>query len=146
MNDRGTSVVEMAIVLPFLLMVVFGLIDVGRAVYTHLAIEEAAQEGSMFASYHGGDMGDSWTQVVDAVVLSTDSVVIDVSDVTVECLAKDLAEQLTEFPTATVTIRHSLPVLTPVVSAWFPGGISLEASASGTVFTEICFPTPPPVP
>lgn len=44
--DRGAAAVEAALVLPLLLMIVFGIIDIGRMVNAQLRVTEAAREGA----------------------------------------------------------------------------------------------------
>ncbi len=142
MNDRGASAVEMALLMPIMLLMVLGLVDFGRAVLGHIAIEEAAQEGAMFASYHGTDAGDTANDIVDAVRLSTGSITIASGDVTVACSGKAGGAQLAAYPTVSVTVSTSIMPITPLVSGWLPGGIPLVAEASGTVFTKACLATP----
>lgn len=43
--DRGAAAVEMAIVLPLLLLVLFGLVDFGRAFNAQMQLTQAAREG-----------------------------------------------------------------------------------------------------
>lgn len=43
--DRGAAAVEMALVLPLLLLVLFGLIDFGRAFNAQMQLTQAAREG-----------------------------------------------------------------------------------------------------
>jgi Flp pilus assembly protein TadG len=54
---RGQSLVEFALVLPIFLLMLFGLIDVGRFVYLNTTLSQAAREGarlgSVEASYRG---------------------------------------------------------------------------------------------
>ncbi len=46
----GQSLVEFALVFPIFLLLLFGLIDIGRFVYTANALNEAAREGARFGS------------------------------------------------------------------------------------------------
>jgi len=47
---RGQSLVEFALILPIFLVVLFGLIDLGRAVYMNSTLSQAAREGARLAS------------------------------------------------------------------------------------------------
>ncbi|HUC59221.1 MAG TPA: TadE family protein [Streptosporangiaceae bacterium] len=44
--DRGAAAVEFALLLPVLLLLVFGLIDFGRALNAQITITQAAREGA----------------------------------------------------------------------------------------------------
>lgn len=44
----GQSLVEIAISFPLLLIIVSGLIDIGRIYYVYLALEDAAAEGALY--------------------------------------------------------------------------------------------------
>lgn len=44
-GDRGAAAVEFALVLPLLLLIVFGIVDFGRAWNMQLALTQAAREG-----------------------------------------------------------------------------------------------------
>lgn len=52
---RGQSMVEFAFTLVIILVLLVGLIDLGRAIFTYLALRDAAQEGASFASYNPTD-------------------------------------------------------------------------------------------
>jgi Flp pilus assembly pilin Flp len=45
-SDRGAAAVEFALLLPLLLLIVFGIIDFGRALNTQITLTQAAREGA----------------------------------------------------------------------------------------------------
>lgn len=49
LRERGAVAVEMAIVLPLLLLVLGGIIDFGRAYFTQIVLANAAREGARAA-------------------------------------------------------------------------------------------------
>jgi hypothetical protein len=51
---RGQSVVELALVLPMFLALLFGMIDIGRIIWASDAVTNAAREGARYAIVHGG--------------------------------------------------------------------------------------------
>jgi Flp pilus assembly protein TadG len=56
-DQRGQALVEFALVVPVFLLAVFGLIDVGRLVYTNSALSQAAREGARLAATEVGSIG-----------------------------------------------------------------------------------------
>ncbi len=64
---RGQGLVEFALVLPLLVLIIFGVLDLGRAFYSLIAITNAAREGARYGAYHADDMAVGWTGVVAAV-------------------------------------------------------------------------------
>ncbi|WP_102027450.1 TadE/TadG family type IV pilus assembly protein [Salirhabdus sp. Marseille-P4669] len=53
-SERGQAIVELALALPILLLLVFGMIDFGRIFHTYLTLEHASREAARVASV-GGD-------------------------------------------------------------------------------------------
>ncbi len=58
-NGRGQSLVEFALVLPLFLLLVFGLIDMGRFVYLNSTLSQAAREATRVASVEASWVGKS---------------------------------------------------------------------------------------
>ncbi len=54
-RERGQSLIEFAFSLVFLLVLVAGIVDGGRALFTYLAMRDAAQEGASYASVNPSD-------------------------------------------------------------------------------------------
>jgi hypothetical protein len=127
-SERGVAVLEAAIVLPLLVVLVFGIVDVGRLIYTKMTLHDAAQEGSIYGSYNPGTATDVQDRVVDSMTnleLATDDVVIACPPST---------------DTIRVTVTKEMTMITPV----FAGrSMTLSATEEGTLLTSdvACEPT-----
>jgi Flp pilus assembly protein TadG len=75
-HDRGAAAVEFALLLPMLLLIVFGLIDFGRALNAQITLTQAAREGARLAA-----LGES------NVVSATQAAATGLSPVTVTVTA-----------------------------------------------------------
>ena len=54
--EKGQSMVELALTFTLLLMLLMGVIDLGRAFFTFSAMRDAAQEGAVYGSLYPGDL------------------------------------------------------------------------------------------
>jgi Flp pilus assembly protein TadG len=79
-NEKGAALVELAIGLTVFLTVMFGLIEFGRALWTHNALTNAARKGARYATLQcmPGDAkcptsGTADTRIKNMVVYGTDS-------------------------------------------------------------------------
>jgi len=52
-RQRGASMVELALVATVFLMLIFGIMDFGRALFTYHGVADAAREGSRWAMVRG---------------------------------------------------------------------------------------------
>lgn len=106
-QDRGAAAVELAIVLPVLLLVLFGLIDFGRAFNANMALTQAAREGARVAAL-GGDFGQVQKRTWEAATFpggGSAGVTVTVS----ACPASP-------GPTSAATVRaaHTFEFVTPI--------------------------------
>ena len=56
-DERGTSIAEFAIVAGVFFMIIFGIIEFGRLLYTHNALTDAARRGARYAVIHETEVG-----------------------------------------------------------------------------------------
>ena len=56
-HERGANIVEAAFVIPLLLIMLVGVVDMGRAYYTYISIINAAREGARWGVMHPTDNG-----------------------------------------------------------------------------------------
>ncbi len=91
-NNRGQGLLEFALVLPFLLVIVFGVFDLGRVFFTTITLVSASREGVRHLTVHPDDVSNDpqfiGTYLVtkeearnSGINLSTDQVVITCTNV-----------------------------------------------------------------
>jgi Flp pilus assembly protein TadG len=127
-QDRGAAAVEFALLLPLLLLIVFGIIDFGRALNAQITLTQAAREGARMAA-----LGES------NVVSGTQAAATGLSPVTVT---------VTSCPAgagpgvnAVVKVSYSFSFVTPIngIAKLFGGsgfGSTLKLTAQGVMPCE----------
>ena len=73
-NQEGQSMVEMALTMPILILIVAGILDLGRAYFTFVALSDAAAEGAAYAAIHPTDTA----QVINRAADSSSGLVVRV--------------------------------------------------------------------
>lgn len=106
-NDRGQSLTELAILMVFLLVMVAGVVDIGRAFFTYIELRDAVQEGALFASL--GLVNDINTSTPYRVVAcQPDSSFPNYPDV--ETVIKSSSDNMTNYIDAgLVTVTCNIP-------------------------------------
>jgi Flp pilus assembly protein TadG len=56
---RGSSMIELAIGMPILMMFLFGIVDFGRVFYTAIEVSNAAAAGALYGSYNTSNVNDT---------------------------------------------------------------------------------------
>lgn len=87
-DDSGQALAEMALVIPALLLIVFGIIEFGAAWRSYQVITNAAREGSRRAVMANGGVVDSSEGAVMGIVenvMTTGGLDYDASYVTLSC-------------------------------------------------------------
>jgi len=118
--DRGAAAVEFALVLPLLLLIVFGIIDFGRALNAQITLTQAAREGARLAALGQPD-----------VVNRTQAAATGLSPVTVSVAS--CAASAGPADNALVTVSYTFSFITPVGAiAGFFGGSGLGSDITMT--------------
>lgn len=96
-NQKGQSLLETAIVFPMILMLLSGVLDLGRAFFTYAAMEDAVGDGAFYFSAFPGDVQEAENRVLSFnnddtfVNLLSD---LDNSAVTLSCYNLETKEPL----------------------------------------------------
>lgn len=114
-RESGQSALEFAITLSILLMLTFGLIDIGRMVYTASVVQAAAQEGARAGLI---DLGDVAPAIQEKMVgLDESRMQIDISQPDRNSVEVDVTYQF----------EFIVPLIAQTVNAQ---GFNLRGSAS----------------
>jgi hypothetical protein len=129
-RERGASAVEMAFLTILLFILAAGTVDLGRALFTYVAVQDAAQEGTLYGSYRPEEAGPIQARVVG----STDFPAIAPADVEVSCPEGSP----TGGDAIAVRVTHEVDLITPIVGAFLGGSIELSSEHVGQVFNGEC--------
>lgn len=55
-RQEGISLAEFALILPIFLLLLLGMVDMGRGFNTYLGLQHAAREGAIWLATRGGDL------------------------------------------------------------------------------------------
>ena len=119
--------VEFAIALPILLIILAGVLDLGRLYYAYVAVTDAAGEGAAYAAMRPDNYDEIFERAQDAtggmVVLEDGSVVVGY-------------ETLDSGDPISVTVSYSHTLATPLMNVIVPDGrLILRAVATEAILT-----------
>ncbi|MEW5762999.1 MAG: TadE/TadG family type IV pilus assembly protein [Bacillota bacterium] len=115
-GEKGQAVLEFALIIPILLLFLFGVIEFGRVFSAQLTVNAAAREGARY-----GIIGDRTASQIEARVkkfaanLSASQLVVDVS-------------KGTEF--VHVSVRYPVAIILPPVRGILPDTVEVRGAAT----------------
>ena len=141
-DDKGTTVVEFALVLPIFLLLVFGIFDFGRYFFVEHTLQYATREGMRLAlvgrkltDEHGNPM--SREASIIKTIKDNASMAVDPSSLSIYIfqIGSDYTDPTTWETQPNnagnpgsymrVKTRYSYEFMTPLIGAFFTGGKSL---------------------
>ncbi|MRR31684.1 pilus assembly protein [bacterium] len=151
-SQKGQSLTEMAISMVILLILIAGIFDVGRAIFTYMSMRDAAQEGASYAAIifmKGKDDTRSNAQILSdgcaAVRTRTmDNIEDPNTAVTtlvngINCTSASITRDACAGHEARVTVELTIPVTTPFIGAFIgTQDITLRATATDTILRPYC--------
>lgn len=149
-KERGQSMVELAISLTFLLILLAGVVDLGRAFFTYIALRDAAQEGASFAAVARSQYNDPLAcAAIEQRARSTSTTPVDLSDtndVTVainvggmNCAAASVANACFGNGVQVTVTYANFPITMPFMGQIVGDNtISLSAVVEDTILTPAC--------
>ncbi|MGF7185899.1 Flp pilus assembly protein TadG [Desulfitispora alkaliphila] len=108
---RGQALVELALVLPILLMILFGIIEFGRIFNAQLTVTHASREGARY-----GALGTSDMEIIEQVKGS----VASLNQEEVEVTIAPITAWRTRGEEISVQVDYQVPLYTPFVGRIVP--------------------------
>ncbi len=134
-EQRGQSLIEMAIVFTLLLVLLGGVFDLGRAFFTFMALRDAAQEGATYASIDPSNMTEIISRVRNASqnpvdLTNTTNVQVNVTIAGAACMGTGV----------TVNVNYSsFPLTFPFFTAFLGRStFPINATVTDTVLRPPC--------
>ena len=112
-KDSGSAAVEFALVLPFLLLLICGIVDFGRAYNAKITLAHAARESVRVWALGGRDLADLQDDVWDvAEATATGLTITDISPLDTACTFGETTE---------ISVTASFSYITPMIGDAAPG-------------------------
>jgi Flp pilus assembly protein TadG len=134
-DQRGQSMVELAVFLMVMLWLLAGAIDFGMGFLSYVAIRDAAQEGATYGSLHPTDTVDIIQRVRDSSdtpVDMADTSSVYVPDPTfpdgMQCAGHAI----------TVSVTYDYPLMVPFLGLITGNPIHITASSTSVILTPEC--------
>ena len=131
--EQGQSLVEMAIALVILLLLVGGIVDIGRAYFTYMAMRDSVQEGALY-----GSINPTLTEEIRNHVLDSSDMIPDIlssDDITVEVIGPPC----TGNGIRVTALYDDFPITMPFIGIVIGGQtISISATVTDTILSPGC--------
>ncbi|MBS8266151.1 pilus assembly protein [Mesobacillus boroniphilus] len=120
-DERGQSLVETALILPVLIIILLGIIDFGRIMYSYAHLHMAAQE-----TVRMGGLGKNDTEIV---TFAKDYVTLNpIDQLRINISPGDASRDSGDY--VTVKLEYPFQFFTPFVSSLFPSSLSIKAEST----------------
>lgn len=118
---RGQALVELALVLPLLLLIVMGSLEMGRILHSYLVLTSATREGARI-----GVVGASDDEIRDRVKEVAFTLNLSDGDITI------VPEQGLRNPGTALTVKvtYGVELVTPVLNSLLPNPFPLTAETT----------------
>jgi Flp pilus assembly protein TadG len=147
-NERGQSLVELAITLPILILLLLGTLDFGMAIFSYSMLRDAAQEGAFYGSFNPSNVAEIENRArnisprAEDAIFSSPVQLRDTNLIKVSVLALGKFCQGTEDGVANsiqVNVSYRYPILMPFIGRLIGSNtIPLTGSATNVILQPQC--------
>lgn len=117
-NERGQAMVELALVLPILLVLFMGIIEFGRVYHSYLVITNASREGARVAILGGSD---------DAISARVGEVTADLDQTKIQTVVTPVPAERKSGELAKIDVQYKIPLVFPLFDIVIPNPLPLSS-------------------
>ena len=132
-NERGQSLVELAVSLVLLLLLLSGAVEFGMAFFQFVQLRDAAQEGALF-----GSMNPTESALIEARVRDASNSPINLSNTSLVVVTQQIIGSPCEGNGIKVELTYNHQIFMPFISAVVGPTIPLKASVTDTILSPVC--------
>ena len=119
----------------FLLVLLLGIVDVGRAIVANISVRDAVQDG---ASYFAYTENATAADVEDRVRSAVSSPDLSTAATTVAVYCEPDPRDLLDGSRIRIDVTHDVDMITPIVGPFLGGEITLSPSSEADRFFDFC--------
>jgi len=146
-TEKGQSLLELSLVLVFLLILMAGVIDLGRMMYEYLTMRDAAQEGAGYGAAFPSYCAQIEQRIKSNLPDENYAITIHVNNK--PCSDAWNADKSNEFPingcvgkTVSVTIFHESEITMPFLSAFTGTKVPMQVVIEDRIVRPACLAYP----
>jgi Flp pilus assembly protein TadG len=134
-SEVGQSLVELALIITFLIILVAGLVDLGRMIFTYLTMRDAAQEGAVYGSIEPAQCTNIAKRVEDNLPLyqTFDPVLIEINGAECTAVTNACSRDI-----ITVTVSGDFDIRMPLLGLITGDTVELSATINDTILSPDC--------
>jgi Flp pilus assembly protein TadG len=150
-EERGQSLVELAVVFMLLMLILAGVADLGRAFFTYIALRDAAQEGAAYGTIYriyfdeavncAAIEGRTRSTSNTPVDLQSGDVQVDINLNGTSCGGASITDACVGREIMVLVRYDNFPLVTPFLGSLIGSQtIPISASVKDTILTPPCPP------
>lgn len=122
-SRKGQSMVELALILPVIVLILFGVLEFGRIFYSYIVITHAAREGA-----RAGAVGKTDAEIIARV---RDSAPLPEADTNLHITRLEPNETArTPGVPFTIEVAYDVELVTPLFDSLLPNPVTLKSRAT----------------
>jgi len=122
-SEKGQSMVELALILPIIILILFGILEFGRIFYSYIVITNAAREGARV-----GAVGSPDSVIIERIREAAPLPHAE-SNLSITKLEPHVDSRTPGIP-LTVEVSYDVYLVTPILEDILPNPITLKSRAT----------------